>query len=366
MTHVELHETIPDDSQIASSDGADRRPRKRAKRVTAEHTLERVRNNQRKHRARRREYTSSLEDKLAEAEAALAWARGEIEQLQDELVRCRQHGHDAHVSPSGKAYSGLHQREENTATRRDGHRDGHGDVSWNSSITPVIRPFDLLPSEHLLLPPASVVPDENNLVPDNVAPVSPVLPNRSDHALRRGRDALRETANISCCSKGVSSAAAPIQSCRSTMTGPTDLKTGTETLDTGQGTDGCALGAHCCSDDVPTGGPQPGVLAAGEQSSSSSDAWLSPVLPSGVIQPAALEALFLRHDDAESTTSCTEAYSLISQQNFKGVSRRTIELWLWEGFRQARQPGDGCRVRNALLFSLLAFISDGDTLVWHD
>ena len=58
-------------------------------RVSAEHTLTRVRENQRRHRARRKDYIASLEQKLAETEAQLADARAEIAVLRRERERDR-------------------------------------------------------------------------------------------------------------------------------------------------------------------------------------------------------------------------------------------------------------------------------------
>lgn len=58
----------------------DAQPRRKS-RVSAEHTLNRVRENQRRHRARQRDRVASLEEKLAETEKLLAEARAEIEFL---------------------------------------------------------------------------------------------------------------------------------------------------------------------------------------------------------------------------------------------------------------------------------------------
>ena len=56
-------------------------PGRRKARVTAEHTSNRVRENQRRHRARQRDYVSSLEQKLAQTEQLLAEARAEVAAL---------------------------------------------------------------------------------------------------------------------------------------------------------------------------------------------------------------------------------------------------------------------------------------------
>ncbi|EOA86540.1 uncharacterized protein SETTUDRAFT_170982 [Exserohilum turcica Et28A] len=61
-------------------------PRSRRARVSAEHTLNRVRENQRRHRARQRDHVASLEQKLAETEKLLAEARAEIAMLRQEAT----------------------------------------------------------------------------------------------------------------------------------------------------------------------------------------------------------------------------------------------------------------------------------------
>ncbi|KAF2111015.1 hypothetical protein BDV96DRAFT_472331, partial [Lophiotrema nucula] len=54
------------------------------KRVSAEHTLNRVRENQRRHRARRKDYITTLEEKLAETQKLLDEALAEIARLRGE------------------------------------------------------------------------------------------------------------------------------------------------------------------------------------------------------------------------------------------------------------------------------------------
>lgn len=81
--------TSPSPSGYTSSSPASSSPPHAAagssrKRVSAEHTLSRVRENQRRHRARRKDYIASLEQKLAETEAQLAAARAELDALHAE------------------------------------------------------------------------------------------------------------------------------------------------------------------------------------------------------------------------------------------------------------------------------------------
>ena len=73
--------TAPSPTSPSSSDHS--LPRRR-QRVSAEHTLNRVRENQRRHRARQRDHLASLELRLAETERQLADARAEIEALKAE------------------------------------------------------------------------------------------------------------------------------------------------------------------------------------------------------------------------------------------------------------------------------------------
>jgi hypothetical protein len=82
-----------------------------------------------------------------------------------------------------------------------------------------------------------------------------------------------------------------------------------------------------------------------------------PSLPEYVFQPA-MEAYYGYSTEGESMTLCAEAYLLIAQQNFKGVSQKDIATWLWHGFRKSIRRGEGCRVKTDLLLSLLVFISD--------
>ena len=54
-------------------------------RVTRQHTLERVRNNQRRHRARRRDHVTEVEEKLVELEQHVASLQERVKALEAEL-----------------------------------------------------------------------------------------------------------------------------------------------------------------------------------------------------------------------------------------------------------------------------------------
>ncbi|KAG8668345.1 hypothetical protein FPOAC1_007724 [Fusarium poae] len=59
----------------------------KSKRVTAEHTRDRVRDNQRRHRARRKDYIATLEEKLSDAEKTISTLRGQVADLEEAIKR---------------------------------------------------------------------------------------------------------------------------------------------------------------------------------------------------------------------------------------------------------------------------------------
>jgi len=63
----------------------------------------------------------------------------------------------------------------------------------------------------------------------------------------------------------------------------------------------------------------------------------------------------------ESTTPCADAYKIIEQQNYSALDMEAIHTWLAPGYRQGMRKLDGCRVETNLLFSLLDRISSCGT-----
>ncbi|KIW66138.1 hypothetical protein PV04_08340 [Phialophora macrospora] len=59
----------------------------------------------------------------------------------------------------------------------------------------------------------------------------------------------------------------------------------------------------------------------------------------------------------ESTVPCRYASVLIAQQNVRGTDDDTIRNWLEMSFRRGRSQDEDCRVETAALFALLDFIS---------
>lgn len=62
-------------------------------------------------------------------------------------------------------------------------------------------------------------------------------------------------------------------------------------------------------------------------------------------------------EPGKSTARCRDAYTIITQQNYKALDSSVIRGWLEPGFRGAVSEGDGCRIDTDLLFTLLDFIS---------
>ncbi|KAF2106199.1 hypothetical protein BDV96DRAFT_337192 [Lophiotrema nucula] len=59
----------------------------------------------------------------------------------------------------------------------------------------------------------------------------------------------------------------------------------------------------------------------------------------------------------ENTTLCSLAFSLITTNNRKGIDPMQLEVRLRAGYRPGPTPSDGCRVDNKVLFTVLAEIS---------
>ncbi|KIW11147.1 hypothetical protein PV08_10447 [Exophiala spinifera] len=59
----------------------------------------------------------------------------------------------------------------------------------------------------------------------------------------------------------------------------------------------------------------------------------------------------------ESTVPCSHASILIAQQNVRGMDENAIRGWLQKGFRRGKHQDEGCRVETSLLFAVLDFIS---------
>ncbi|KAH7120931.1 hypothetical protein B0J11DRAFT_52452 [Dendryphion nanum] len=239
------------------------------KRVSAEHTLNRVRENQRRHRARRKDYIETLEQRLADTERQLEEAKSEIERL----------------------------------------RAGRNDDQWSFNIGVMVQAPIFAPNPNT--PVSGMVQEvEENLgtmeVLQNVAydfaqqaPVQQYNPLDAD----------------------ISSAII--------LTPPPEVHIATPE----------PSGPPPCCIEEQLSSPSPAVGSSAPDPECVSCKTRPPPAPT------------------ESTTLCSQAYVLIAQQNFRGIDPATIRTWLFQGFRRAQRKGEGCRVENTALMSLLDFIS---------
>lgn len=285
------------------------------KRVSAQHTLDRVRNNQRRHRAHRREYTATLEQKLAHAEQRITDLKDQVDALKAELDQ--------------------YQKQDASSTLI---------LDTPSPTQPSARDLELLLPDNLLglelLDPTSLHNGEcgNDIGGNDIH-------NAGDHTIS---DALGPIVPLNQPATHITRAPIAAAASWSSSVG-------------GGGCSSCS----CNIPDIPL--PelnQQQLISAynhnnhdfdpGNRNSSTLSLSSSYIPPSS---PPVIAAYLRSTSEDESTMPCTEAYVLIEQQNFKGVHQRDIASWLWRGFRESPDPGMGCRVKTDLLFGLLAFIS---------
>lgn len=267
----------------------------RRKRVSAEHTLTRVRENQRRHRARRKDYIAALEERLADAERQLAAAHIEIAQLKRErdtgivVLPCAHGGDDADKEVGRKDSVVEEVNLEGTM---------NGAESIDASIG----------MEEAMAPPQT----------QTRIPTGARSPNSLDATIDVDVDqtALHDISFLSTFYN---------------IPGPTDPLSLPLTLPVVPTPTGPP---PCCEDKPSTSQLPPST---------------DPECSTCKTRPAPLPS--------ESTTLCAQAYVMISQQNFRDVDAATIRLWLYQGYRRARRQGEGCRVENGALFRLLDYIS---------
>lgn len=262
----------------------------------------RVRENQRRHRARTKAYIADMERRLAETQASLHDAQKRNAQLISELERLKRHPTKPYLGGDAGDATACHTPVSSAAMRRH--------------APPLIPSPSLTPSNHDQLLPSPILP---------LDPTSPSLQilSLSEHKLQEGTQATELPMTVSAGSKvgGASSARTPpehdgssshmpsftpsVTGCHSPVTLTTTRSQDDEDLETFQSD---------CSD-LPL--PSPG----------------------------------------ESTIPCKTAYRIIKEQNYDGVDIHAIEGFLAPGFRRATTCEDGCRVESARVFSILDLIN---------
>ncbi|KAM0268988.1 hypothetical protein ACHAPA_004589 [Fusarium lateritium] len=310
-------------------------PRRRTKRVSAQHTLERVRKNQRRHRARRKDHIATLEQKLGEAEQTISTLRDQVETLQAALARCCRQPHDQNEADYRTLQPQQSQSQHDTSPLPLTNTHGEAVQAYGSlSDTEDLGAWEL-PG------PASAEPmvSDDQSGSEVNALISP--PTRSSQALiltAQSSEFIPESLLVT--ESAPNQAVADARS----LLPATVIQDSILTPMT-----------PCCSNESssvsqPTVNPTNGMALVPSQE--------TPLLmPEYVFQPV-MEPYHQENPYGELTMLCSEAYILIAQQNFRGMNQGDVATWLWQGFRRSLQPGEGCRVNTDMLFSLLAFISD--------
>lgn len=293
-------------------------PRTKRSRVSAEHTLNRVRENQRRHRARQRDHVASLERKLAETEKLLHEARQEIALLRQEAAQ--RAGYEM-VDCSTTDRSMLPSTITTTTT------------NTISTMTIVAGPTSFI----------SAPLQQNPLAQDDYTDGTQPLPDLSFFTDDTSSSYYLPLSTMSSSSSsGSNSITTPSII---TSSPPLPLPLPLPLLDTP--TNGPP---PCCSDTpITTASSTTNTGTNSTTSTPSSTTPNDPECTSCKTRPPP--------SPTESTTLCAQAYILIGQQNFRNLDPQSIRLWLVQGLRRAQRQGEGCRVENGALLRLLDFIS---------
>lgn len=278
-------------------------PRTKRARVSAEHTLNRVRENQRRHRARQRDHVASLELKLAETERLLVEARAEIALLRQQAAERDAYG-------DGNMESGILEKDM-------------------ISITPPLSTQNqtalfLIPAQNDNINTSNSNPtSQHDIVYPDISQISD-LPFFTDTDTTTTTPTTDSTYFLSPLADISLTLALPDTPAPLSLADPTPTPTPT------------AGPPPCCSDPPTTTTPQPTSPSDPECTTCKTRPPPSPT---------------------ESTTLCAQAYVLIRQQNFRNLDPQSIRVWLAQGLRRAQREGEGCRVENGALLRLLDFIS---------
>ncbi|PVH98851.1 hypothetical protein DM02DRAFT_615507 [Periconia macrospinosa] len=309
-------------------------------RVSAEHTLTRVRENQRRHRARRRDYISTLESKLAETEHRLAAALAEIEELKRERDGLS----------GGRALFCDHEDEDGTAVKIvEGGGMGYIEGEVVEDVDMMQDAVHNTPEENE--EEEDVLYSGGSRVEEGEDELS-TSPTTSSYSIPSPLSSSSPYSSSSSSPSTYPPSTIPYSPSTSSPSSPSlQLHLAPQTL---LAPPSPSPPPPCCLDL-----PLPSSLQPPSSSSSSPRGAPLTLLPSTTQPSPECTTCHTRPAPlpTESTTLCAQAYILIQQQNFRGIDAATIRLWLYRGYRRARREGEGCRVENGALFRLLDFIS---------
>ncbi|KAF8859771.1 hypothetical protein BDZ45DRAFT_801451 [Acephala macrosclerotiorum] len=270
---------------------------------TKDATLIRVRDNQRRCRARRREYIAELESKLQDCETTgiepdVKTYKGTVDKLKDENRRLRELLDQVGVSGRDvRAYLGEDDIPEERVEENDPSLSQvHEGTSFSG-----LEATKPLPDDEK----TSTSPIFNDLL-------NAPFPDLSE-------DFFQFESSQSIPPLDLSSTFPPVDSVESTL-----------------------LALH-----TPI---QP--IAPLTESTEISNEWS---LPPFCFVPGDLESVETAPKECD-TTLCTVAYDMIRQQNKKGVDMIEIGIRLWNGFVKGENDDEGCKVKNDLLFGVLEYV----------
>lgn len=262
----------------------------------------RVRENQRRHRARTKAYIADMERRLAETQASLHDALKRNSQLISELERLKPHPSKPYLVGDAERATACHTPVSSSAMRRH--------------ASPLIPSPSLTLSNHDRSLPSPILPL------DLTSPSIQIL-SLSEHRFQVATQATQLPMTVSAGStvRGASSTRTPAEHDGSSSHMPSFTHSVasyhspvTLTTTRSQGDEDLTTFQSDCSD-LPL--PSPG----------------------------------------ESTIPCKTAYRIIKEQNYDGVDIHAIEGFLAPGFRRATTLEDGCRVESARVFSILDLIN---------
>ncbi|KAJ2904741.1 hypothetical protein MKZ38_007359 [Zalerion maritima] len=315
----------------------------------------RVRENQRRHRARTKAYISELEQQLSDTKAKLDKALSRTAELEAEVERLRNPGPGPATVPSSSFSSDPPQATGcSTGSTR-------GCSSSNSCSKPqpitTIRTSDIslaapLPcSTTSPLATTSVAGDDSTVISDDLTHDASLLLALGEEQLGSSTSTTGPLSSWSG-SSGSGGGCSPQSALPPTTIVSNDQVLGVSPLqilvasnNPGYGTAASDTSFPCACDTPDMS--QPGNASGGagaSESNYSADADCTHLPPPG---------------PGESTIHCKAAYRIIEERNFKGMDVGAIKSWLGPGFRRAIIQGDGCRVDSHLVFALIDDISAG-------
>lgn len=258
----------------------------------------RVRENQRRHRAKAKTYVAELESEVADLKSRLTEVLVHNTQLAFEVEKLR----------------GLYERGPRAVGRC--RVDDQGWSKENEALSPAQPPPPLIPER-----------DTSSADIENPAEVPPLISTPSDVAARTPITARLPSL---------------IQSC----TAPPTSRSNDYLHEQGASV----------SDYIPSCLE----LCSSDNTTKSVSVSIPNITTSDTIDLAALRARLTQlppPGPGESTIPCETAYGIIRQQNYAGQDISTINRLLSPGFRRAMLEGDDCRVMSSLVFAVIDAIN---------